>query len=115
VKRLRLETGEAAGDGLEALAHGIEMVQSLLETEIGEIVGDQLVAQKGGELFVLLQRLGLAITIGAVRYPGIKIHDPRVIRLLQKRVFEVILRVGRNGFAEGAGSEVGEGQLGVSP
>jgi hypothetical protein len=30
-------------------------------------------------------------------------------------VFEVILRVGRNGFAEGAGSEVGEGQLGVSP
>src|SRR5712672_2993868 len=23
------------------------------------------------------------ITIGAVRYPGIKIHDPRVIRLLE--------------------------------
>jgi hypothetical protein len=40
---------------LEALAHGIEMVQSLLEPEIGEIIGDQLVAQKGGELFVLLQ------------------------------------------------------------
>src|SRR5438105_2491459 len=30
--------------------------------------------------FPLLQRLGLPITIGAVRYPGIKIHDPRVIR-----------------------------------
>jgi hypothetical protein len=36
VEPLRLETGEAAGDGLEPLADGIEMVQSLLETEIGE-------------------------------------------------------------------------------
>ena len=40
---------------LEALADGIEMVQSLFETEVGEVVGDQLVAQKGGELFVLLE------------------------------------------------------------
>jgi hypothetical protein len=31
VEPLRLETGEAAGDGLEPLADGIEMVQSLLE------------------------------------------------------------------------------------
>src|SRR5229473_3214824 len=30
--------------------------------------------------FPLLQRLALPITIGAVRYPGIKIHNPRVIR-----------------------------------
>src|ERR1700746_1905683 len=30
-----------------------------------------------------LLRLALPITIGAVRYPGIKIHDPRVIRLLE--------------------------------
>ena len=55
VEPLRLEAGEAGGDGLEALAHGVEMVQSLLETEIGEVVGDQFVAQEGGELFVLLQ------------------------------------------------------------
>src|SRR4029077_19875163 len=33
--------------------------------------------------FPLLQRLALPITIGAVRYPGIKIHNPRVIRLLE--------------------------------
>src|SRR5947199_10505765 len=33
--------------------------------------------------FPLLQRLALPITIGAVRCPGIKIHDPRVIRLLE--------------------------------
>jgi hypothetical protein len=55
VEPLRLETGEAGGDGLEALANGIEMVQSLLKTEVGEVVGDQFVAQEGGELFVLLQ------------------------------------------------------------
>lgn len=33
--------------------------------------------------FPLLQRLALPITIGSVRFPGIKIHDPRVIRLLE--------------------------------
>jgi len=33
--------------------------------------------------FPLLQRLALPITVGAVRYPGIKIHDSRVIRLLE--------------------------------
>jgi hypothetical protein len=33
--------------------------------------------------FPLLQRLAPPITVGAVRYPGIKIHDPRVIRLLE--------------------------------
>jgi hypothetical protein len=33
--------------------------------------------------FPLLQRLALPVTIGAVRYPGIKIHDTRIIRLLE--------------------------------
>ncbi len=33
--------------------------------------------------FPLLQRIALPIAIGAVRYPGIKIHDVRVIRLLE--------------------------------
>jgi len=33
--------------------------------------------------FPLLQRLALPITLGSVRYPGIKIHDTRVIRLLE--------------------------------
>jgi hypothetical protein len=39
--------------------------------------------------FPLLQRLALPFTIGSVRYPGIKIHDARIIRLL-----EVLLRGG---------------------
>src|ERR1700720_4731208 len=55
IEPLRLEAGKAVGDGLETLADGIEMVQSLFEAEVGEVVGDQLVAQEGGKLFVLLQ------------------------------------------------------------
>lgn len=33
--------------------------------------------------FALLQRLALPVTTGAVRVPGIKIHDTRVIRLME--------------------------------
>jgi len=33
--------------------------------------------------FPLLQRIALPITIGSVRYPGIKIYDARIIRLLE--------------------------------
>jgi hypothetical protein len=39
--------------------------------------------------FPLLQRLAHPITVGAVRYPGIKIHEVRVVRL-----FEVLLHGG---------------------
>jgi hypothetical protein len=54
VEPLCLEGSKAPSDGLEALADRVEVVQSLLEAEIGEVVGNQLVAQEGGELFVLL-------------------------------------------------------------
>ena len=33
--------------------------------------------------FPLLQRIALPITVGSVRFPGIKIHDTRIIRLLE--------------------------------
>jgi len=33
--------------------------------------------------FPLLQRLALPITVGTVKYPGIKIHDTRMIRLME--------------------------------
>src|ERR1700751_2570312 len=52
IEPLRLEAGKTVGGGLEKLGGGIEMVQSLFEPEVGEVVGDQLVAQEGGELFV---------------------------------------------------------------
>ena len=38
VEPLRLEAGEAISDGQDPLAHGIEMIQSLPEMEIGEVV-----------------------------------------------------------------------------
>src|SRR5436309_11789518 len=41
--------------------------------------------------FPLLQRIALPVTIGSVRYPGIQIHDTRIIRLL-----EVLLHGGSN-------------------
>jgi hypothetical protein len=33
--------------------------------------------------FPLLQRLALPITVGSAKYPGIKIHDTRIIRLME--------------------------------
>ena len=45
VEPLRLEAGEAAGDGLERLADRIQMVQSFPQTEVGEVVGAEFVAQ----------------------------------------------------------------------
>jgi hypothetical protein len=39
---------------LELLRRGVEMLQSLFETEVLEIVGAQLVAQQSGELLLLL-------------------------------------------------------------
>ena len=38
VEPLRLEAGEAICDGLEPIAHGMEMIQSFPEMEIGEVV-----------------------------------------------------------------------------
>jgi hypothetical protein len=54
VEPLGLESGEAAGDGLESLANRIEMVQAFAQPEVGEIVGAQFVAQERRELLVLL-------------------------------------------------------------
>ena len=38
VQPLCLETSETAGDVLEPLANGVEMIQSLLDLEIGELL-----------------------------------------------------------------------------
>ena len=44
VEPLRLEGSETAGNGLEFLPDRFEIVQALLETEVLEVVGAQLVA-----------------------------------------------------------------------
>ena len=45
VEALGLETGKAIRDGLEPLTDGIEMIESLLQPEVPEIVGAEFVAQ----------------------------------------------------------------------
>jgi len=53
-----------------------------------QIITDRFAAFQAQSLnvhvdFPLLQRLALPLTLGSVRYPGIKIHDTRIIRLLE--------------------------------
>jgi hypothetical protein len=55
IEPLRLEAGEAAGDGLEGLANRMEMVQAFAQTEVGEVVGAQFVARESRELLILLE------------------------------------------------------------
>ena len=47
VEALRLEGGEAVGDRQEFLAYGGHVLQTLLQSEIGQIVGADLIAQEG--------------------------------------------------------------------
>ena len=61
VEPLGLEAGEAVGDRLEGGAHGVEMVEPLKQAEVGEIVGDQFVAQKGQELLILFEEAALEV------------------------------------------------------
>src|SRR5215471_11367804 len=63
-------------DNLDDVRHKFQMI-------IGRFAGFQAQWLNVHVDFPLLQRLALPITVGAVRYPGIKIHDPRVIRLLE--------------------------------
>ena len=65
--------------GLEHL----EAVRQRFQTITGRFAGFQAQWLNVHVDFPLLQRLALPITVGAVRYPGIKIHEPRVIRLLE--------------------------------
>jgi len=61
IEPLRLEAGETVGDGLERLTDRIEMVEPFLETEVGEVVGAEFVAQESRELFILLEESALEI------------------------------------------------------
>src|SRR5215470_9107899 len=64
VEPLGLVRGEAAGNGLELLPDRIEILQALLETEVPEVVGADLIAQERCELLVLLQER--VLEVGAI-------------------------------------------------
>jgi hypothetical protein len=56
VQALCLEGGEAVRDRQESLAHGGQMVQALLQSKIGQVVGADFIAQEGGELSYCLTK-----------------------------------------------------------
>src|SRR5215813_10441467 len=75
--------------GLKKNLDHLDEVRHKFQSIIGRFAGFQAQWLNVHVDFPLLQRIALPITVGAVRYPGIKIHDPRVIRLL-----EVLLHAG---------------------
>jgi len=82
---LRRATAMAASD-LPQICGSLEACASRFQTITGRFAAFQAQWLNVHVDFPLLQRLALPIAVGAVRYPGIKIHDPRLIRL-----FEVLL------------------------
>ena len=67
---------------MSSLDH-LDAVRQTFQAITGRFTGFQAQWLNVHAEFPLLQRIALPITIGAVRYPGIKIHETRVIRLLE--------------------------------
>jgi hypothetical protein len=69
--------------GLKKRLDNLDAVRQTFKVITGRFAGFQAQWLNVHVDFPLLQRIALPITIGSVRYPGIKIHDRRVIRLLE--------------------------------
>jgi hypothetical protein len=69
--------------GLRKGLDHLDAVRQKFQVITGRFAGFQAQALNVHVDFPLLQRLALPITIGTVRYPGIRIQDVRVIRLLE--------------------------------
>lgn len=69
--------------GLKKGLDHLEAVRERFQTITDRFAGFQAQCLNVHVDFPLLQRIALPITAGSVRYPGIKIHDARIIRLLE--------------------------------
>jgi hypothetical protein len=69
--------------GLKKGLDHLDAVRKRFQTITDRFAGFQAQCLNVHADFPLLQRLALPITVGSVRYPGIKIHDTRIIRLLE--------------------------------
>ena len=69
--------------GLKKGLDHLDAVRKKFQTITDRFTGFQAQCLNVHVDFPLLQRLALPVSIGAVRYPGIKIHDARIIRLLE--------------------------------
>ena len=75
--------------GLKKGLDHLDEVRQRFKTIISRFAGFQAQWLNVHTDFPLLQRMALPVTVGSVRHPGIKIHDTRIIRLL-----EVLLHAG---------------------
>jgi hypothetical protein len=75
--------------GLKKGLNYLDEVRHRFQTIISRFAGFQAEWLNVHTDFPLLQWIALPITVGSVRHPGIKIHDARIIRLL-----EVLLHTG---------------------
>ena len=69
--------------GLKKGLEHLDAVRQRFQTITDRFAGFQAQCLNVHVDFPLLQRLALPLTVGSVRYPGIKIHDARIIRLLE--------------------------------
>lgn len=69
--------------GLKKGLDHLDAVRQRFQTITDRFAGFQAECLNVHVDFPLLQRLALPVLIGSVRYPGIKIHDTRLIRLLE--------------------------------
>jgi hypothetical protein len=69
--------------GLRKGLDHLDAVRKRFQTITGRFAGFQAQCLNVHVDFPLLQKIALPVTIGSVRYPGIKIHDARIIRLLE--------------------------------
>jgi hypothetical protein len=69
--------------GLKKGLEHLDAVRTRFQTITDRFAGFQAQCLNVHVDFPLLQRLALPITLGSVRYSGIKIHDTRIIRLLE--------------------------------
>src|SRR4051794_5558661 len=56
VQALCLEACETMGDDLESFPYGVEVIESLLQTEVAQVIRTEFVAQEAGELFILFEK-----------------------------------------------------------
>ena len=69
--------------GLKKGLDHLDAVRARFQTITDRFAGFQAQCLNVHVDFPLLQRIALPIPIGTVRYPGIKIHDTRIVRLLE--------------------------------
>jgi hypothetical protein len=69
--------------GLKKGLDHLDAVRKRFQTITDRFAGFQAECLNVHVDFPLLQKLAWPVTIGSIRYPGIKIHDTRIIRLLE--------------------------------